>query len=553
MAIIAGMSNFYNDVNYEKFISLYPQKGFSFVHESHYSILSTNKTIPSKEGYMLLFNGRIENKFEMMQLVEDPSEETYLIDLYLKYGTEFFKKLEGPFVIGLVSDKEIVIARDQMGLLSLYYTVKDQDLFFSTELGSLVKYLNLNKIDKDGIAELLGMGPTSSIGKTVYKDVFCLDGGEYLVFNKELNTNRFFSFEAEYNNLDYFETKQEVRKMIDDIIKKQREKQYGCFVSGGLDSTVIMSQLDRKINTYSMQYTDNNFKSNDFLVSNDLDYIDYVTDMYESKNHLVPVDSDELIEKLNKCLDLRGYPGMVDVDSSLLLLMSKAKEDVIFSGECGDEVFSGYPWCYKEVDENTFPWLRNVEVKDSILKEEYKGLIIPYIDAEYQKAKSTFKCNNHKQLINYLNLKYFLPNLALRQEKMSLGANKDIRNPFGSYKLAQFMLNVPYDYKFANNEEKGLLREIFKEEIPAEIYNRKKSPYPKTHSRVYEDKIRDLVYDCFEDKNSLLNKLFDFSSVKKLKEMDMPWCGQLLTLPQLYAYMYQIHYWGYEYNIEICE
>ena len=45
---------------------------------------------------------------------------------------------------------------------------------------------------------------------------------------------------------------------------------------------------------------------------------------------------------------------------------------------------------------------------------------------------------------------------------------------------------------YHNDIEKGLLRDAFKDFLPSDIYNRKKNPYPKTHSPLYRDLIVEL-------------------------------------------------------------
>lgn len=70
---------------------------------------------------------------------------------------------------------------------------------------------------------------------------------------------------------------------------------------------------------------------------------------------------------------IRDLPGMVDIDSSLLLACRVIKENftVALSGECADEVFGGYPWFHKDYDQ--FPWIRSIDEREGFLRKEWQS------------------------------------------------------------------------------------------------------------------------------------------------------------------------------------
>ena len=77
----------------------------------------------------------------------------------------------------------------------------------------------------------------------------------------------------------------------------------------------------------------------------------------------------------------------------------------------------------------------------------------------------------------YLNMTWFMPTLLDRKDRMTMRASLEARVPFADTKLIEYLWNVPWEYKFHNNKEKGLLRDAFKDLLPESIYNRKKRPY----------------------------------------------------------------------------
>ena len=109
---------------------------------------------------------------------------------------------------------------------------------------------------------------------------------------------------------------------------------------------------------------------------------------------------------------------------------------------------------------------------------------------------------------------------------------------------------------YHDNMEKGLLRDAFKDFLPNDIYNRKKNPYPKTHSPLYCDLIVELLKESLKDKDNILLKLFNHNKLLDLinskgTSFKYPWFGQLMMGPQLLAYFYQIYLWGRIYHIEL--
>jgi asparagine synthase (glutamine-hydrolysing) len=133
-------------------------------------------------------------------------------------------------------------------------------------------------------------------------------------------------------------------------------------------------------------------------------------------------------------------------------------------------------------------------------------------------------------------------------------ASVEARVPYANHQLIEYLWNVPWEYKFYNNQEKGLLREAFRDLLPEEVLYRKKNPYPKTHHPEYAKIVSNLLKIRLKRKKSLLHKIFDIDEINKLiatngSSYTTPWFGQLMTGPQLIAYLYQFDLWLEEYSI----
>ena len=150
---------------------------------------------------------------------------------------------------------------------------------------------------------------------------------------------------------------------------------------------------------------------------------------------------------------------------------------------------------------------------------------------------------------------HFMTTLLDRKDRMTMGATIEARVPFADTKLIEYLWNVPFSYKYRNNTEKYILREAFKDILPKEVLTRKKNPYPKTHNPIFLDMVKKLLKSRLENKESIIYKIFNIDEINKLlsddHDYDIPWFGQLMTKPQLIAYLYQFDLWIEKYNIKI--
>ena len=143
-----------------------------------------------------------------------------------------------------------------------------------------------------------------------------------------------------------------------------------------------------------------------------------------------------------------------------------------------------------------------------------------------------------------------------RTDRMSMYNGFEVRVPFCDYRIVEYCWNIPWEMKAYKGREKGLLRHAMKNILPEEIINRKKSPYPKTHNPNYTKIVKDSLSKIMEDKNSPINNLLNREYILQIIETDgkaftRPWFGQLMTGPQLMAYLIQVNKWLEKYKPEI--
>lgn len=84
----------------------------------------------------------------------------------------------------------------------------------------------------------------------------------------------------------------------------------------------------------------------------------------------------------------------------------------------------------------------------------------------------------------------------------------------------------------------------------------KKSPYPKTHNPNYLSKVKEILTSIYNNPNSPITTLIDKKVIKELLDtggsaFTRPWFGQLMTGPQLMAYLIQVNIWLEKYQPKI--
>ena len=101
--------------------------------------------------------------------------------------------------------------------------------------------------------------------------------------------------------------------------------------------------------------------------------------------------------------------------------------------------------------------------------------------------------------------------------------------------------------------EKKLLRDACKDLLPPQLLYRKKSPYPKTYSPVYEALLAERFEQLLANPQAPVHRFMDRKKAAQFlaqpKDYGKPWFGQLMAGPQMIAYFLQVNYWMERYGI----
>ena len=137
-----------------------------------------------------------------------------------------------------------------------------------------------------------------------------------------------------------------------------------------------------------------------------------------------------------------------------------------------------------------------------------------------------------------------MANLLDRKDRMSMACGLEVRVPFCDHRIAEYAWNIPWSIKNLGGMEKGILRLAVKNLLPESIYNRKKSPYPKTHHPEYTRLVSEALKATLADPKAPVRSLIDKAAVEEMLDslsLVSPWFGQLTTGPQFFAFLLQLN------------
>lgn len=562
-----------------------------FAHRRLIVIDPENGKQPMTFGdYTLIYNGELYNTEEIRKRLIDNgyefnghSDTEVVLKAFAAFGEKCLEMFNGIFAFAVWNKREqrLFMARDRIGVKPLFYAETSGGIVFASEMKALLLHPEIKPvITAEGAAQIMLVGPARVVGSGVFRDIRDLPAAHFAEFSREgLKIKRYWSLRAAPHKETFEETAEHTRGLIFDAVKRQlvSDVPLCTFLSGGLDSSIISAiaakeyeKRGERLTTYSIDYKNNreNFRASAFQPDEDAPYVLEMAKFINSEHHGVELDTPALAEALEDAAYARDLPGMADVDSSLYLFCREIKKThcVALSGECADEIFGGYPWYHKPevLHYDGFPWATSVPERAALMKNPLSGQAAEAFvrkaydrcldDVDYLDGESADDRRMREMFV--LNLEYFMATLLDRKDRMSMAHGLEVRVPFCDYRLVEYAYNIPTAFKNYRDREKGLVRYAMTGVLPESVLWRKKSPYPKTHNPNYMALLSEKLSNLLDSKECRLTELVNESALRELLETNgasfkKNWYGQLMTVPQIYAYFLQIEFWLRKYDVII--
>ena len=242
-----------------------------------------------------------------------------LLPLYEQKGVEMFRELDAEFAMILYDGKELIAARDPIGIRPLYYGYdSDGAILFASEAKNLV-----------GLCERILPFPPGHY----YKD------GRFVCYRDPAAVQKVSSDDLETACGHIHD------KLVAGIEKRlDADAPVGFLLSGGLDSSLVCAvaaRLSKKpIKTFSIGMD---------LDAIDLKYARQVADYIGSDHTEVIITKDDVLEALPHVVELLGTFDITTIRASIgMYLVCKYIHEhtdlrVLLTGEISDELF-GYKY-----------------------------------------------------------------------------------------------------------------------------------------------------------------------------------------------------------------
>jgi asparagine synthase (glutamine-hydrolysing) len=321
----------------------------------------------------VVYNGEIYNYRELRRKLESvghrfksQSDTEVIVHQYEQTGWQCVEHFRGMFAFALWDEAKemLLLARDRVGIKPLYYTVQDQRVIFASELWSLLRGLGrLPALDPVALAQLFLVQYVPS-PKTVFSDVFKLPPGTVAVVRNGTvdlvpywrphgtmaapsdGAGRFGTSErAGSSRMDVAEADlvRELRERLDESVGAHlvSDVPLGAFLSGGLDSSMIVASMCRRLGTPVHTYA---VGFEGMAGEGELDYARRVAMALKTEHRELVVTERRFADALPQAVAALDDPVLDPALVPTLLVSRLARREVtvVLTGEGGDELFGGY-------------------------------------------------------------------------------------------------------------------------------------------------------------------------------------------------------------------
>lgn len=551
-----------------------------------------HQPISNEDGSVtVVFNGEIYNFGELRRellvrghTLTTRSDTEVIVHLYEEVGAECVRRFRGMFAFALwdAKRKQLLLARDRLGVKPLYFAQIGRSLLFASEIKSLLRANSLPaEVDPQGLRRYLTYRHPYGSG-TLFKGIRQLAPGHYLIAGAgKVTVSRYWDVPQREQNAPATRSPDEFLPLLDEAVKLRMisDVPLGSFLSGGIDSSAITTLMARHTNgvrTFSIGFVPGD--------ENELSWARRVADWCGARHHEFVQGSEDFFSLLQRLVWNHDEPLTFPASIPLYLLSreSKAVATVMLAGEGADEILAGYG-----TNVRTY-WLAQARARipgpiRALLPrlpvgERFGAIASRMALDETAMIAGTFRLAGHEAMTRacrldlpaaadddrelveevgltarkgsfldrllYFQLKTYLVALLLKQDKMSMAASIETRVPYLDHHLVELAFSLPDNCKVRGREGKYLLKSVSRELLPRDVINRPKQGFPVPIARWFREP-RNPFIEVLLDPQSLRDGLLDAHFVRARVERFL--AGEEISL-ELWA-MLNLELWRREFLV----
>jgi len=471
--------------------------------------LSSNASQPmfsEQFNTAIMFNGEIYNhkilrndlEKENIKFKSKNSDTEVLLNGLSKYGLSFLDYVTGQFAITFLDfdSNKLFLVRDRLGQKPLFYSFKNNNLLFSSNLKSLANMHTDISVDENSVDEYISYGYISS-PKTIFKDIYKVKPGEIIEIDfddgMKIKSKKIYWEIKNFIGESKFQEDIFYEKFNNAVsLRKIADVEVASLLSGGIDSTSVVKALKEtspSVNTFSIGYEDDKY---------DEKYWSRIVSKKYSTNHIEAIITNNEFEKyINESIQFldEPYADPSIVPSYVISKKISNHYKVALTGDGGDELLCGYSriqqiFSTRKFNTNTiesiynfYPWYfgtgNNIRKRSKNLNLNYQSY---FSDEKFlYKLNDQAKCDNNFFKHKFENLKdlmlvdfnfYLSEMMMFKVDRMSMANSLEARSPFVDHNLIEYCIST--NLNFLINSPKSILKDYLREDFDDSFLDRKK-------------------------------------------------------------------------------
>ncbi|MBI3988284.1 MAG: asparagine synthase (glutamine-hydrolyzing), partial [candidate division NC10 bacterium] len=493
-----------------------------------------------------VYNGEIYNFPELTRELQKKghpfrsrSDTEVLLHLYEEEGENLVYRLNGIFAFALWDQRRrrLFLARDRFGAKPLYYTLSNGRLIFASEIKALLAVKGVEpRVSLEALNEYFTFQNLFS-DLTLFEGVRILEPGHLLtVEDGKITLKRYWDPLFQDRGWSDEEAVERLRTVFEQAVRRQlvSDVPLGSYLSGGMDSASLVAVASRSIPRL-MTFTggfDLSSVSGLELAFDERKDAELAASTFKTEHYEMVLHAGDLAWSLPRVIwhleDLRV--GMCYQNYYIARLASRFVK-VVLSGVGGDELFGGYPWRYKviqecrdqaEFDQRYYrSWTRLIpdEEKPSFFTPEVWAVVKDHHPFEaYRQVVEKARGLDPLTRALYFEAKTFLHGLLVVEDKLSMAHSLEARVPFLDDELVEASLTIPSRLKIQNGEGKVILRKAMRGLLPEPILKKKKQGFSPPDASWYRGESLEYVKKILLDPKTLERGYFQPASIRRIVE-----------------------------------
>ena len=522
----------------------------------------------------IVFNGEIYNFIKLREkLIKKghqfctKSDTEVIIHAYEEYGTNCLKHFIGMFVFALWDEKNnmLFLARDRLGIKPLYYSILPNEFIFASEIKAIIKHPKIQKeIDWKALSDYLFYQYIPS-PRTIFTQIKKLPPAHFILIKKDRQIEIESYWDLRWEP-DYSLTKQEcideTRKLLLQVVEDRliSDVPFGAFLSGGVDSSAVVSAMTKIMNIPVKTFTIG-FKESKF---NEAHYAKTLAKYLGTEHYqeIVKPNAIEILPELAHKFD-EPFGDSSAIPTYYVAKLARKHVTMVLSGDGGDEGFAGYVRYLQALKEQIlfdkkYPFLKKLSqlllsvypqnlrgrgslkrILETPLQRYFRSIQIfnftqiqNLLSPEIRKCLNDYKSeylleqfykeNKFPDLISalqYLDIKTYLPeDILVKVDRATMANSLEARVPLLDHRLLEFLARVPVNYKINGKTSKWILREAIKDWLPPRFLDRPKHGFAVPLAYWFRNNLAQFVKDRILGKRFFRRGFFHKDFIKKIIE-----------------------------------